>query len=348
MSTPKKHKLLTLIVALLLCLATLSACANPNEAKYREALDMIEADNYAEALALFTELGDYKDAKKEVARFRYLPAERVDNYEDSDGKGTATTVFSFNEHNLPVKSVETDADGYQRTCLFAYNEDGKLTLFSDSDTDGISTKTEYVFNEDGTLAKEIYTDEEGVVSSLESTYNDKGEITLLESINKPEYFPSYEYTYDEQGKEILCIMRGEDMTYTVESFYNEKGDIVKSVFSDESGNVNMTEEYEYDEKGRKIKHTIKQADNKIDVVHEYTYNEKDQLISESYTASFDYTYTDNYTYDENGNAVKIDSTMTASDGTRTETSEIKYKLVYIPFDYSEEEWAEIYDVLLYW
>jgi hypothetical protein len=117
---------------------------------------------------------------------------------------------------------------------------------------------------------------------------------------------------------------------------------------DESGSTVMIDEYEYDEKGRKIRHIIKRGDGEIDVTNEFTYDEEDRMIRESYTSSFHYAYTNTYTYDAHDNLLKIDSTMTDSAGTHEQTIEFKYKLVYIPFDYSEEEWTDICDVVLYW
>ena len=47
--------------------------ADPREEKYTKAYELLESGDYEAAYALFVELGDYKDATKEVAFFRYMP-----------------------------------------------------------------------------------------------------------------------------------------------------------------------------------------------------------------------------------------------------------------------------------
>ena len=67
------------------------------------------------------------------------------------------------------------------------------------------------------------------------------------------------------------------------------------------------------------------------------------MITEHVLYTFDYEYTNTYEYDENGNVVKITYDRTSdTEGVFHDVTESAYKLVYLPFDYTEEEWTDVY------
>ena len=121
-------KLIALILVMVLSVATMTAC-NPSEtfenvkdtvsgwfgnnkgeteneicaeeAKYNEALSLIEKGKYEEAYEIFKALGSYKDSAKHLARFIYFPT--VVNYDLFDRSGVMTVTLG--DYNLPIRVV---------------------------------------------------------------------------------------------------------------------------------------------------------------------------------------------------------------------------------------------------
>ena len=78
-----------------------------------------------------------------------------------------------------------------------------------------------------------------------------------------------------------------------------------------------------------------------------TFNDKDQMLTEHLFYTFGYECTINYEYDAHGNAIK--TTYPNPDSTvGNDVTESTYKLVYLPFAYTEEEWTEICDSTQCW
>ena len=205
--------------------APTDAPVDADEAKYLEAFDMLEQKNYEGAYALFTELGDYKDAAKEAAKFRYVLASYKDTYTAEEGTETCTGVHSFNEDNLIMQCVYTYADGGTHTCDCSYNDNGELAKIVCTDEDGTRTHYECLFNDDGTVAKVTYCYSDG------------------------EYY-SFENVYDENGKRIKINYETETEKIVYDVIYNDKDEIVRYSVKDENGTEIEAEEHVYDENGK--------------------------------------------------------------------------------------------------
>jgi YD repeat-containing protein len=338
MSTKKFHRLFALLAALVLCLATLSACANPNEAKYLEAFDMIEAGNYAQALALFTELGDYKDAAKEAARFRYVPMSCVGTYSGEKAMPNETTTVTLNENNLPAQCFVTFEDGTTHTCTYTYNENGKLTRIFCTDPSGDLATYESVYNADGKLEKETtyYLDGENVV--YEYTYNAQGEFATMSIVASYGYNLKYEYSYGDNGNLVKVAVVDSEEECSYHLTYDENNVLIKELYCDDAGNILKTEDFSYDGKGNLLKVTCTE-DGEVTELTEYTYDEKGRLLSDRYHDTEDgYIRSNEYTYTADGRTEKFYVTMP---GEFEDTQELSHKLVYIPFEYTEEEWDNI-------
>ena len=65
------------------------------EAKYNEALDLIKSKNYVAARKIFVELGKYKDSKKQLSYFRYVPISST-----FLGDENSSITFSYDSKNL--------------------------------------------------------------------------------------------------------------------------------------------------------------------------------------------------------------------------------------------------------
>jgi hypothetical protein len=323
---------------------THDATANTNEEKYTKAYEMLEKKNYEEAYALFIQLGDYKNAAKEAAYFRYMPTYHRIEYV-SDENETITYTVTLNDKNLPATVVEEYNTGLKHTCTFTYNEFGYVTRRECSDTDGVRTLYEATYDANGNCLSDRFTDKDGNVSKFECTYNEKGEILKVVTNNVPGYYLSYTCTYDADGREIKVVYEYEDGFQVEENTYNAAGDIVKKTVSND-GKIDWIEDYKYDEKGR-LEEIVFTEEGNVTGFKKITYNNKDQKLTEHIYYTFGYECTNSYEYDEHGNVIK--ETYINPDTTiGNDFTESAYKLVYIPFEYTEAEWMTICDSTKCW
>ena len=349
MNTKRFTNLFALLMALVLCVTALTACntktptVDPKETKYTEALDLLDKGNYTGAYALFTELGDYKDAAKMAARFHYAPASMTDKYIDAEGQRIENISFTYNEMNLPVTRVYVSDDGYQHTCTYSYNENHNLTKIFCTDTDGLEECTEYEYDENGYIIKEI-APYNGIIYTIVYTYNEKGlKATMATTVSDGTSY-SCAYTYDENGNEILCVITEGDVILTYETVYDAEGKKIAAYQKDADGNETYNILYTYDEKGRTIKETYSSM-GEGKGFNEFAYDDNDRLIREHYDFG-DGTYvTYEYSYDDHGNTGT--GHMKNSDN-EEQFREAEYKLVYVPYDLTEEGWQDLMDYAINW
>lgn len=312
-------KIIATIMTVFLLLSALAACApekapddpaKANEEKYLEAFDLLEQKNYEAAYALFLALGDYKDAAKEASKFHYAPVEyALQRIDEAEGTTTERITFSYNESNLISQYVLSSESSGSITGICTYNASGKLTEIS-------------------------YLTEDPTPKKYECTYSPNGEIIKETTTLESGYVFSYEYTYDESGAQTKIIFEDANGTLSYDCLYHADGRISKIVLKGEDGNELKSEEYVYDENGRRVRINFSENGGIIGFC-EYTYNEKGDMIREHYDYGELFSFTSNYTFDAHGNMIKDHTTF--SDHTET-IREISHKLVYVPFEYSEEDW----------
>lgn len=349
--------ILALMLALILCVTAITACTgentpdappednvtDPTEVKYNDALALLEKGDYTGAYALLTELGDYKDAAKLTARFHYVPTTVTDKYDEADGQIIENGTHTYNEKNLPATCVYIDGD-YRHTCTYTYNDNCKLTKVHCTDTDGLEEyMEEYEYDANGNLIKyNVF--EDGSTYSYEYTYNDKGYMATMVSVTDEGTRYLFEYTYDENGNKILTVTTFDGMSVRYESVYDDKGNKTAEYHKDENGNEIAKYVYTYDEKGRNTSETHFVMGEESSH-YEYTYDDKDQLIREHFDYGEGDYITYEYTYDDHGNVVKA-YRINADNEERTR--DVAFKLTYIPYDLTAEEWEEIMDFVLGW
>ena len=349
MKARKLTRILSTVLSLAICTAVFSSCnADKREEKYKEAYELLASRNYDAAYALFVELGDYKDAAKEAAYFRYIPAGYKVDYADGEEMGTTIYTVTLNEQNLPATVNKKYSDGFEHTCNITYNAFGHMARRECTDTDGTTTLYEATYDANGNLLNETLTDTDGSVSEFNYTYDEKNRCIKLVTTNAPDYYLSYENTYDDEGRVIRMVCEYEDGVDVEEITYNVAGDILTDIWLN-NGEVYSTYEYSYDENGRFVEMTFTRAGE--DTVYRKTasYNDKGQKTTEHgiYTDEYEYTY--NYEYDENGNAIKTTYTDTDNEGNEySDVTETAYKLVYLPYEYTEDEWGELCDATQCW
>ena len=344
MNTKRFIKLLALSIAAIMCTSAFTACSLGNASKYRQALELTEQGDYEAAYALFTELGDYKDAAEEAAKFRYIPIKETAEFISPEGTRIENLVISLNENNLPVQNIKTGENGYQHTCLISYTADNQLMKVSCSATDGTTENYECTYDQNGNLIKEYSVYEDGNTSTTEYTYNENGDLTKMETTDPTGYFYSVEYTFDADGRESKVIITDEYGIYIYNKVYDEEGNLIQEIVTDENSNETTIYEHSYDEQGNPLAIMVKEGDS-VSLGTECTYNEKGQLIREHHNYSDGFFVTWEYAYDANGNVI---NTHINTNGSSDETYTTEYKLVYIPFEYTEEEWDRIVFGLINW
>lgn len=344
-------KIVTFI--LLMCMALTFVACGPEQTpeadleaeKYAEAYALLENRDYEAAYALFTQLGDYKDAAKEAAYFRYMPIGHTVECSSEEEDKTITYTVTLNDQNLPATVVEEYSTGFKHTCIFTHNEFGFVTRRECSDTEGTTTLFEATYDENGNAINLTLTDKDGNVSKFDCTYNEKGQPLKAVTTNAPNYYLSYTYTYDEEGREIKVVCEDVDGSYIEEATYNAEGQILKSTWTEYDGAISLSE-YRYDEKGRLVE-ILFTEDGEDSGFRRATFDDKDQIITEHIFYTDGYEFTNSYEYDEHGNTIKT-TYITADSESCDDVIESTYKLVYLPFDYTEEEWMEICDSTQCW
>ena len=215
--------------------ATTEAPADANEETYLKAFDLLEQKKYDEAYALFTQLGDYKDAAKEAAYFRYMPVRHFVDFTSEGNDETITYTVTLNDKNLLATVVEEYNTGSKHTCTFTYNEFGFVTRRECSDTEDGTALYEATYDAKGNRLSETITDMDGSVTQIDNTYNEKDQLVKAVTVSNSEYYVSSTATfeYDAEGREIKIITAYEDGTVTEEITYNEAGKILKMTWAED-------------------------------------------------------------------------------------------------------------------
>lgn len=348
MNTKKTTKLLALFLAVIMCALSLAACSkqppaddpivDENEAKYLEAYDKLERGEYVSAYELFVALGDYKDAAKEAARFRYVPVSYVGTYSGEGAASNETATITLNENNLPEKCHISYDDDKQHTCTYTYNENGRLISIACSDPDGDLVTYETVYNANSKLEKEIYRYFNGYAYTNEYTYDDQGLEIKSTASDTDGYHLVNEYFYDDKGNMVKIAGENENGVFSFDYIYDDNNRLVKVIERDAEGNATWIDDYLYNEQGKKLKVSYTYDGKEIEFA-EYTYDEKGRLITHRYHDTVEgYTRLSEYTYIADGRTEHLHIQMP---GEFDDTQELTHKLVYIPFEYTEEEWQII-------
>ena len=93
----KSIKVASILLALITCCTVfLTSCDGSNRAKqkkYDNAMALIGEGKYEEAYAIFEKLGDYSNAKTELAKFRYIPTKK--SYIKTENNHHASKLSTF-------------------------------------------------------------------------------------------------------------------------------------------------------------------------------------------------------------------------------------------------------------
>lgn len=331
----KKAIIIGIAALLVVAIAVVLVLVLGKGGKYSKALKLIEDGKYKEAYEILEELGDYKDSKELLSRFRYVPVKSEFYYTYGDSIITITSKATLNKKNLPSKITYIDGEE-ENTIKFTYDSKGRLTS-RELGTDDHWQKSEITYDSDGNMIEIKNSDDDGFRDIWKNIYDSKGNKI------KEEYETSYgdrritEYTYDSKGNLIKEEFESDGGSKNVtEYIYDSKGNLIKKEFK--SDYQSSTTEYTYDYKGNLIKKEF-ESDGGSRNVTEYIYDSKGNLIEEVSEGDY-YINRYEYTYDSYGNMIEKKN-LTSYDSNAVllrYSQEIEYKFVYIPF-----EWNEVYD-----
>lgn len=285
---------IVVLLAVLFCTVTLSACNEPSagekliqeaELNYNEAHALIAEGKYREAQAKFRECLGYKDTEEILSRFvvKYavVITENTLNY-NSDG---STSVLKQHQE-------------------YVYNRYGKPTLIKYFSDDGsLFSYDEVEYDEFGHVISQLRYGADGTLQkSFLRAFNEHGDITKSEQIDHLTTYNSYRYDY----------------TYE----YYENG-LIKSKTRYINDWLFETEMWEYDEQGNKTVYSVANSDGRLTSRERYTYEYDENgritnLTAKNNLGSLMYTYT--YTYDANGNIL--------TENKYSNVGSVSYKYVY--------------------
>ena len=296
---------------------------DPNAVKYDEAFALIEQGKYEAAYQMFTELGDYRDAKDQLANFRYVPTKVVT--QDLLYGNTTNIEFLYNEKNFPIRETNTRGT-YTAVYEYTYDNDGNLTETNYVD----NYRIVYTYDENQRVSQMAFLYQTNVTSYISYTYDAKGNLikqdTGAGSVRV--------YLYDENNNITKTYIEGiESANSNVsEYFYDVNGYLVKETFAMLEGSIDTVIEYSYNANGDLI-HTVYEKGTEYENGIEYIYDANRRLIQKTVTDALGQKTVYDYSYDDAGNLIM--ETMSKS-GTLTETQSYEYKLVYFPFTRSKE------------
>jgi hypothetical protein len=144
---------------------------------------------------------------------------------------------------------------------------------------------------------------------------------------------------------IKTVYEYDDGIQIEETTYNEAGKILKKSWA-KDGEIYSVDNYKYDEKGRLVEILFTEYGEDAGF-RKMTYDDKDQMLTEHVLYADGYEYTCSYEYDDHGNVIKTTYDI-ANGEVGDEVVESTYKLVYVPYEYSENDWMNICDSTQCW
>jgi YD repeat-containing protein len=257
------------------------------EARYKQALLNIESENYNAAYEDLLELGEYKDAKLHLSKYKCLLKE--ERHTDFNNNKTNTTYIYDKKGNL----TQEIKDG--KTTEYEYNSLGQLSKKTND-------KTTYYYNPNGDIVKQIHENE-----TYETVYDDKGRKKETYSYNTNgmitsrvthQYLENAKESYDTIETGVFYGFDGNiDQSWVAKVWHDEYGNEVlqeREVLNDGESTSSFTFEnrYVYDDMGNWVKNyeyangvlqmkRIQEFDQNGNIVKKISYNKEGALISET-------------------------------------------------------------------
>ena len=275
------------------------------QARYNEAFTLIDKGDYTAAYEIFSELGNYRDAKEQLSHFQYVPVKRLITCGDLVIVGEIT----LNNFNLPIQIEDRPSSIVDQTDKqifnFTYDKVGNLTQKIVTMEYG-STVYDYTYDKENRLTQEVCTFSDGRVNRYQYSYEEQGNL-----IEKIDYYGDgsvrvREYQYDSYGK-----ITEESEKYTSDDFiyetkytrtYDPLGNLTKEIQTHSDGKTSGFD-FIYDNHGNLLKR-IHTTYSGAQYTYECAYDVNGNLTQEIYIDSDGNKEIYDMAYDAEGNLVE--------------------------------------------
>ena len=304
-------KLICVFALVIISVFSLVSCKADD---YNKALELIEAGENEEAYELLKSVGFYKNARKMLKDFYFVPTRIV----CSKGTGgSAVLELTYGDNHFPMQYTLTHFDRKTSTGVYEYDDNGFLISARFNEPHGV-TERKNVYNSKGLLATRL--------DSL--TYNNTSRA----------FVHTCSYVYDEEDRLVeLDYNDGSKWEYT----YDEDGNLVKKVYVSDIPALRQCLEYTYDDKGQKTAQKTDDISAKFKLV-EYFYDSEGRRVKVVCTRQSEVKDTIQSFYDDNGLLVKETREDVSGRQKTVDTVEIEYKCIYIPYEVPKKA-IELFD-----
>lgn len=320
----KMGKIAAIVVPILVILIVVAVIVS-NSAKmsnaYENALALLDAGQYTEAIEAFVELGDYKDCAEQIqiaenarAEEEKAQAEAVIEAEKNEKYSRAVSLLASGNYEKYAEAYQLFLELGDHKDAASYLSDFQYLLLNSKYLIENGATTSYVYDSHGRVAEKWL----GEHQVYKYNYSDDGTYSS-------DYYVSerlmYTYRYNIHGDMTHEISHYADGEHIYEWEYAEDGmSKTRKVIKD--GQVSQTRVFPLDEYGNSL----------IDeswFEYKFTYDDYGRIIrSEKYWNDEFREYT-NYTYDEYGNVVSLER-GDASGFLDKQEYELTYGYIYCP------------------
>ncbi len=254
-----------------------------------------------------------------ISRAWFFPVEWLveETIYNQNGAAMSHDVVTYNEAGLMVSYLTEDeySSGIYTT---SYDELGRITkqvYDSTYDVDGepfeVHSTSEYEYNTWGQLTREIYQATGDVSTETTYTYDDNGRL-LVEMVLNNRGSSGYFYSYDENGYQTGLVTTVDDeVQSTVEYVRDAEGNVLRSQYMDETGEVVTVTENTYED--GMLTESVSTYGGEVSRYY-YTYDENGNMIRSETEGSYGSSITVSV-YDEQGRLVQNE--MSGDDYTGT-------------------------------
>ena len=259
----RMFRILLLTVFFAFCLTSCGMSEAKKERRYEAALAHLQEGAYEEAYGLLEEIGDYRDAKTLLSRFRYLPTEITWKAEEASEIAT----FSYNDRFLLTQRTATNGYGHLFTWEYAYDEQGNTTKMvgpNYPDYGENSCTCVNTYDEKGRLAQRVATFPGGGSATFFYTYDAQDRLTEERAVFSASFISVRTYTYDTAGRLTKYAFHhtAYDNETNITYIYDEKGNLIKETKTNKNDTL-YTYKYTYDKKGNLTKKLCELYDHTI-------------------------------------------------------------------------------------
>ncbi len=295
------------------------------ECSYKSALVMVEAEKYDEAYKRFRAACGYSDSIEQLEKFTVLY--------DKETVGDTVTEYTYGENGMILGKIITKGNEVRE---LVYDENGNRLKDITKRRDTVIYSYENTYDEAGRLLTRDYLFSSGIEDHWELTYNENGDLLLKNCVSSDGTYRIVECIYDDAGKllkeyhkERLGSSDADETETVYEYFYDENGECVKTVKTDDKGNTEISDEYDvgfdfdfdfdfdppettddgketekfYDESGNCIKEVTTDKNGNVDLTIERVFDEMGNKIKETKKAFTGAGYVAEYVYNEYGRII---------------------------------------------